>query len=107
MLVLCDKCQSKYKITLKKNPGKPVTFKCGKCSNLIRIPVDQIIAQLGEGAPAAEPKTEPSFHPETVKVSCLKCGNTFIKPANEKSPICYQCRIDALVNKVKDKYGVA
>ena len=108
MLVLCDNCNSKYKITIKKNPGKPVTFKCGKCQNLIRISVDQITAQIGGGLqPPPEPRDEAQIKAETVKVACLKCGNKFIKPANEKSPICYQCRIDALVSKVKDKYGVS
>jgi hypothetical protein len=106
MLVLCNNCNSKYKITIKKNPGKPITFKCGKCSNLIRIPVEQIAAQIG-GPPSPQHRAEAPVKAETVKVACLKCGNTFIKPANEKSPICYQCRIDALVSKVKDKYGVA
>jgi predicted Zn finger-like uncharacterized protein len=108
MLVICDKCQAKYKIKIKKKPGKAVKFKCGKCSNLIRIEPEQISSEAEKiSAPEPENKAPPAAKAETVKVSCLKCGNSFIKPKTEKSPICYQCRIDSLVSKIKDKYGVA
>lgn len=107
MLVRCDQCQAKYKITIKSAPGKPVTFRCGKCKTLIKISPEEIAAQAGPARPvAAPPPVKAAAGAETVKVNCLKCGTPFIKPVEEKSPICYQCRIDSLVNKIKDKYGV-
>ncbi len=107
MLVHCDQCQAKYKISIKKNPGKPVTFKCGKCQNLIRIAPEDILVDQSVETPKPVPLSSASSKSETVKVSCLKCGNDFIKPAAEKNPICYQCRIDSLVDNIKNKYGVS
>lgn len=114
MLVKCDQCQAKYKLTIKAKPGKPVTFRCGKCKHLIEISAERIAAEAGPTPETAAPlppesKPAPKAAPgaETVKVNCLKCGNPFIKPAEDKNPICHQCRIDSLVGKIKEKYGVS
>lgn len=119
MLVVCDQCKARYKITIAKSPGKAVTFKCGKCQNLIRLSPEQIEAGSGPATgvrpavvkPSRTEPTAPAATPpedaETVRGNCLKCGAAFVKPVTDKSPICYQCRIDSLVNKVREKYGVA
>ena len=116
MLVICDQCKARYKITIAKAPGKAVTFKCGKCQRLIRLSPDQIEAAAGPATgvrpaavkpPRSEPPSPAPEDAETVRGNCLKCGAAFVKPVTDKSPICYQCRIDSLVNKVREKYGVA
>jgi predicted Zn finger-like uncharacterized protein len=109
MLVICNQCQARYKITIAKNSGKAVAFKCGKCQNLIRLSPERIAAESKEPAPA--PKVLPRKIPaapaaDTIKQKCLRCGNPFVKPASDQSPLCYQCRIDSLVDKIRDKYGV-
>jgi len=109
MLVICNQCQARYKITIAKNSGKAVAFKCGKCQNLIRLSPERIAAESKEPAPA--PKVLPRKIPaapaaDTIKRKCLRCGNPFVKPVSDQSPLCYQCRIDSLVDKIRDKYGV-
>jgi predicted Zn finger-like uncharacterized protein len=102
MLVECEQCHAKYKITIKKSPGKPVRFKCGKCQNMILIP-----AESPSAAPAKIPTTipAPKGKPSTLQCTCLKCGTSFIKQARDKSRLCYQCRIDAIVSKTREKAG--
>ena len=123
MLIQCDQCHSKYKITIKKIPTKPVNFRCGKCQHTIVIPPEKLQADLppAETKPAPAPETPPpapvapvpppapgeGSSSDTVQLSCLKCGAEFVKPKDEKSRLCYQCRIDDIVHKIKDKYGVA
>ena len=119
MLVVCDQCQARYKITVAKTPGKAVTFKCGKCQNLIRLTPEQIEAgsapatgvrpvavkaRADKPAPAAPAAPPPDA--ETVRTTCQSCGAAFVKPTSDKSTTCYQCRIDSLVHKVREKYGV-
>ena len=119
MLILCDQCHSKYKITIKKAPTKPVNFRCGKCQKTIVISPEELAQDLSpalppetaapppapEPAAAAPPATETSAT-DTVQLSCLKCGTSFVKHQDDKARLCYQCRIDAIVSKIKDKYGV-
>ena len=119
MLILCDQCHSKYKITIKKAPTKPVNFRCGKCQKTIVISPEELAQDLSpalppettapppapEPAAAAPPATETSAT-DTVQLSCLKCGTAFVKHQDDKARLCYQCRIDAIVSKIKDKYGV-
>ena len=93
MLVKCDNCGAKYRLTIKKRPGKSVSFKCGKCGTDIRI------------GPEEMDKAEGSA-PATVQATCAGCGNTFVKHSGEKGTLCKQCRIDSLVRNVKEKYGV-
>jgi len=122
MLVVCDQCQARYKITIAKTPGKAVTFKCGKCQHLIRLSPEQIEVGAAPATgvrpaavkprpekPAAPPSADapPGAEPETVRGNCLKCGAPYVKPVSDKSTVCYQCRIDSLVHKVREKYGVA
>lgn len=128
MLIHCDQCHSKYKITIKKAPTKPVNFRCGKCQKTIIISPEELARELGPAqAPAppppspSEPETRPPVSPpagpsagaeetsgtDTVQLSCLKCGTTFVKHQEDKARLCYQCRIDAIVGKLKEKYGVS
>jgi len=108
MLVKCDQCQAKYNIKIKKHQGKAVKFKCKKCENLIRISPQEIATENGESQPQSAPDTPTGqAKVETVKATCTKCGNSFIKPAPDKSKVCYQCRIDLLVGNIREKYGVS
>jgi len=135
MLIHCDQCHSKYKITIKKIPSKPVNFRCGKCQKTIMISAEELQKELGFSpappaetaapspqvpspeptpAPPPEPAPAPSSEPaeaegsqtDTVQLTCLKCGASFVKHKDDKARLCYQCRIDSIVTKIKDKYGV-
>jgi len=104
MLVICDSCRTKYRITIKKAPGKTVTFKCGKCQNRIRItPEDLEKGVHGEEEVSAAPEKKAS---STVRVNCSRCGNPFVKQKSDDNRICQQCKIEAMVSQVKNKYGV-
>ena len=103
MLVLCDKCGAKYKITIKKKPGKSVTFKCGKCQTLIKIQPEQLAPADGE---RPSPGPAPPPRPE-AKTACPQCGATFIKSDPDQPDLCKQCRIDSVVSQIKDRYGFA
>jgi len=127
MLIHCDQCHSKYKITIKKIPSKPVNFRCGKCQKTIMISAEELQKELGPSpappaetaapspqVPSPEPAPAPSSEPaeaegsqtNTVQLTCLKCGASFVKHKDDKARLCYQCRIDSIVTKIKDKYGV-
>ena len=124
MLIHCDQCHSKYKITIKKIPSKPVNFRCGKCQKMILITPEELQKELGPApAPPAETKASAPEPPapeaapvapepaegsqtDTVQLTCLKCGIAFVKHKDDKARLCYQCRIDQIVTKIKDKYGV-
>ena len=103
MIINCEQCGAKFKIKSKKRPGEKATFKCGKCDNLIRVVIEDSLESTDNKLENTGEKTQTA---NTTKVECDKCGNQFIKPAGEKDTTCYQCRIDFLVNKIKDKYGV-
>ncbi|MFO8058428.1 MAG: zinc-ribbon domain-containing protein [bacterium] len=97
MLVRCDNCGAKYRLTIKKRPGKTVTFKCSKCRHPIRIHPDDL------GLPTGG---EAEQHSSSVQAVCSSCGKSFVKSADEEDNLCRQCRIDSLVKKVKQRYGV-
>jgi predicted Zn finger-like uncharacterized protein len=131
MLIHCDQCHSKYKITIKKIPSKPVNFRCGKCQKTILISPEELRQDLNSPAepeskslgarvpppsqslgarvpPPASAAAEPAeaSQTDTVQLTCLKCGASFVKHKDDKARFCYQCRIDQIVTKIKDKYGV-
>jgi predicted Zn finger-like uncharacterized protein len=97
MNINCDQCGAKFKVKSKKRPGETAVFKCGKCDNRIRVEIKDVPEKSADKISASS---------KTVKVECDACKNTFVKPVTEKDNTCYQCRIDSLVNKIKDKYGV-
>lgn len=100
MLVECEKCGAKYNVTIKKSPGKSVRFKCGKCSHMIEIAPEGNKSEpvkLPTQIPAPKPKTT------TLQCTCMKCGGNFLKQGRDKSRLCYQCRIDAIVAKTREK----
>lgn len=104
MLVRCNQCQAKLKLKIKSRPQKTVTFKCSKCHNVIKLSPDKISAALDKTSSARQDKAS-ADQADTVKAECSQCGNTFVKKSTETSSVCYQCRIDSIVSKVKDKYG--
>ena len=113
MIVVCSLCKARYKLTIAKTPGKAVTFKCGKCQNLIRLSPEEIEAgsSAGVGPAAGNAGAEASPAPPpadggTVRSTCPRCGAVFVKQVADPSTTCYQCRIDSLVTKVREKYGV-
>ena len=122
MLIHCDQCHSKYKITIKKIPSKPVHFRCGKCQKTILISPEELQKDLNSpaepeskslgaraeslGARVTPPASAEASQTDTVQLTCLKCGTSFVKHKDDKARFCYQCRIDQIVTKIKDKYGV-
>jgi len=103
MRVTCDHCQARYRITVKKASGKTVTFKCGKCGNLVRVSPEEAKSPPDPGAPEGRPSKKSAA--ETIRVTCSSCGTPFLKPATETAGICYQCRIDSVVSRIREKYG--
>ncbi len=103
MRVVCNKCQKKYKLKIKKRPASAVNFKCGKCGNNISISPDKISAAID----ASSEKTSDKDRAATVHAKCSKCGNEFLKSAKEGKDVCYQCRIDSLVSNIREKYGTS
>ncbi len=86
--VSCPNCQAKYRVTVQGEVTDKISFTCKKCQQLIEIHPDQ----LGKDQ---EPTTE------LIKTVCEKCGNEFVKNIEDTSNLCYQCRIDRIVQKKK------
>jgi len=87
ILIICPKCQTKYRVTVQGKPKEKVSFPCKKCGNLIEL------------TPGAEKTPEPTN--ELVRLTCEKCGTEFVKNVEDTSTLCYQCRIDQLLTRKK------
>ncbi len=116
MQIQCDQCSAKYRIKIKRSSGSSIRFKCGKCDNIIVVPAEaeepeavRIPAKIPAKVPAkAAAKPAPgkaravpaeAEDKKTLQVTCINCGTGFVKQARDKSRLCYQCRIDAIVSK--------
>jgi|GEM_PF-1977630 len=87
ILIICPKCQTKYRVTVQGKPKEKVSFPCKKCETMIEI------------IPGAEKPPEPTN--ELVRLTCEKCGTEFVKNVEDDSTLCYQCRIDQLLTRKK------
>jgi hypothetical protein len=88
--IVCQNCRAKYKVTVQAEVDEQISFACRKCGTLI------------EFSPGA-PKTSQEQTTELYSVVCKGCGNEFVKNVEDGSELCYQCRIDQLIQAKRER----